>query len=335
MFPTVSHTNGASTASRIHNGVHEVSTEEAAGQTPNDVGVMPDTQTLTPDVGIPSFSLTEATSTTSEIVTIDTDSVTSYWTLADDSVLYTTDTSFVHLKNGTATAFDKPTFDILDAVTLEEQIIITDGELVYVLVEGSFETSPLSTIFSAPIRLKAIDSTSFWLSDRTGLFRWRDSAVLRMETSVRFTDPSLAWSRRRAGTDEILVWQGLTADHLRVRDNILEETTYAFATYPLQVALNQQGVWSLDEQRLFLLDESGTWQLPTYPIALWVYTHTVSPRHSTSRRKTPCCTSIPSNSLPARRSQIGRHSMSSQMVVYWDWMKVPYFASPLHFRSIL
>ena len=83
-------------------------TEEAAGQTPNDVGVMPDTQTLTPDVGIPSFSLTEATSTTSEIVTIDTDSVTSYWTLADDSVLYTTDTSFVHLKNGTATASINP-----------------------------------------------------------------------------------------------------------------------------------------------------------------------------------------------------------------------------------
>ena len=95
-----------------------------------------------------------------------------------------------------------------------------------------------------------------------------------METSVRFTDPSLAWSRRRAGTDEILVWQGLTADHLRVRENILEETTYAFATYPLQVALNQQGVWSLDEQRLFLLDESGTWQFTDLPDrALGLYTH--------------------------------------------------------------
>ena len=42
----------------------------------------------------------------------------------------------------------------------------------------------------------------------------------------------------------------------------------------LQVALNQQGVWSLDEQRLFLLDESGTWQFTDLPDrALGLYTH--------------------------------------------------------------
>ncbi|MGB0647802.1 MAG: hypothetical protein ACPGQS_11535 [Bradymonadia bacterium] len=231
----------------------------------NDVGITPDIQTSTPDIGIPSFSLRESTSTTSEVMAIDADAVTAYWCLADDSILFLSDTSLIHLRDGTSAALETPTFQILDAVIADDQIIVTDGEFIYVLVDRSFEISPLSGVFAAPIRLKALDSTSFWLSDRTGLYRWRDSAVLRMETGIRFNDPSLAWSRKQAGTDELLIWQGLTADHVRVRDTVLEETTYAFATYPLQVGLNQHGIWSLDEQRLFLLDESTTWQFTDLP----------------------------------------------------------------------
>lgn len=230
-----------------------------------DVGVTPDAQPVTPDLGIPSFSLNESASTTSEVVAFDIDGVNSYWCLADNSLLYLADTSLIHLSNGTSKVLETPSFNILDAVIVNDQLIVTDGDRVYVLVGNSFETSPLSSVLTAPIRLKALDSTSFWLSDGTGLFRWRDAAILRMETSVRFNDPALAWSRIKSGTDELLVWQGLTAEHLRVRDTSLEETIYAFVTYPLQVGLNQHGIWSLDEERLFWLNESDDWQFTELP----------------------------------------------------------------------
>ena len=224
-----------------------------------DMAMITDMALPSPDTGIPSLTLIPSEDAPPEFIELEADGVVAYWGLTEGAVLWQTDTGYTYYSGGERTLLTDNDVEVQDAVMAQGQLLITDGVDVFTLDGLDFRPSPLSDAFEAPIRFKGIDANAFWIADRNGLHHWREQRLTHIDTQATFEDPSLTWSASSEGVDELLLWHGMSATHLKLEQTTLTELSYEFSRYPLQIGLSTKGLWTLETTRLFWLDLDQTW----------------------------------------------------------------------------
>lgn len=212
-----------------------------------------------PDVGIGSLPLTPSEDAPPEFTELEPNSVQAFWLLADGSIFWRSDAGYTHYSRGERTLLNPTTVDIQDAVIVQGQLLVSDGASIFVLSDLEFQPSPLNDEFQAPIRLLGLDTNAFWISERQGLHRWRDKQIVRVQSEIGVIDPTSAWTAVRDGRDELVIWHGMSATHLRLDGDLLSEMTIEFTNYPLHIGLSKSGLWVLEESRLFWLNSEQEW----------------------------------------------------------------------------
>ena len=230
-----------------------------------DATVPLDQMTQETDAGIAALNFESTNESALVLQPIFEGAADALWSLSDGSILLqNSDGLYLH-ENGVARTLETIPSLISDAVRVDGQLLIATERGLMTLEENTFVMSPLDALVTPPLRLVGVDENAFWLADQNGIHHWRNGQITRSTISGRNLHDLSVFASPHPEGDELLIWEGMTARSILFSQGNFVETSYRFDNFPTSVALNQSGLWVLDEQRLYLMRPDRGWAYGNLP----------------------------------------------------------------------
>ena len=242
-----------------------------------DASVVDDQYISQPDAGIGQVAFQTSESLSLVFQTLAETISDKTWSLMDERILWRSGDRYFVYESGQSQEVFFNGREILHAVSANEELVIATTDGLMVMRDNAFVPSPLQSLVSGNVRLIPIDKDAFWLIDDTSIRHWRNGQVTHSQLSGRNTDGLSMFARASSNRDEIIIWEGMAARRVIFEDEMFTEVMYGFDSFPTDIGLSSDRFWVLSGSRVFMLDESHTWQygdLPNHMEAL--YTHAAS-----------------------------------------------------------
>lgn len=239
-----------------------------------DASVVNDQYSPQPDAGINQVAFQSSESLSLVFQTLVETVSDATWPLMDARILWRSDDRYFVYESGQSEEVVFNGLEILHAVSANDELLISTTNGLMVLRDNAFVPSPLQSLVNGNVRLIPIDEDGFWLIDDTSIRHWRNGRVTHSQLSGRNTNGLSMFARASDNRDELLVWEGMSARRIVFEDEMFTEVMYGFDAFPTDIGLSADRFWVLNGSRIFMLDESHSWQYGDLPNRMEaLYTH--------------------------------------------------------------